>query len=558
MTKQKLIKIWNNRLKPTKAFWKEAHSEFPVYIWQNKEQKIVSSTRKVSKRLINNIRLTKNTTFRKVNQDSFIYVKGTKKRIELQEWDVIQTTPDGKEKFTHELRNLIVLEKGQKPLHLNKPYPESKHVETGLRTKAIFDSAMSAYIINDFVAELKRSFLSDLFVDNQFEEAIKDQCFRYYARDYEIIENIVKYHDRLNHLAKLGAYNAMKALISSSQYSNINKGKLTDKFIRDNVEFLKENPSISQIGDVLTSKTLAAKIGVAAYKISNMFRNKIIIPEDFAESNLKYIDFNKIGKEVLKQNNLRNILDNCYKYAMEIEFCQKIGAFRMADYLVSGPLNYYHNLTIDREFLKANKQVLKNNPSIDYFLNRSRIEEFAKELRIKTGRLSNYLIKHNVSIQAFESYVDNIKYLKWDINKKTLFPDKFKINAEDAELAVELDKETQENQSLKLEFDKAVDDFKQYELTFKNFVFTIPHKPQDLIEEGVKLNNCLKSYRSKFAKEQTVIVFVRTVDAPNKSLFALEVNPKTNNIVQFRAKNNALPSDEANEIVKEYVEQVAA
>lgn len=80
---------------------------------------------------------------------------------------------------------------------------------------------------------------------------------------------------------------------------------------------------------------------------------------------------------------------------------------------------------------------------------------------------------------------------------------------------------------------------KEYECSYKNYIFIYPNSTQDIKDEAVMQNNCVASYIDKVIDGQCHIMFLRNKNAPEKSLVTLEI--RENKIVQaFRHFNDPI------------------
>ncbi len=86
---------------------------------------------------------------------------------------------------------------------------------------------------------------------------------------------------------------------------------------------------------------------------------------------------------------------------------------------------------------------------------------------------------------------------------------------------------------------------------------TAPNLAYDIVKEGEKQNICVgrkgMGYIEKMAENQTVILFVRRCDAPNKPYFTVEVSG--NSIVQVRGKANCAAKDDVKSLLTEYAKK---
>ena len=72
-------------------------------------------------------------------------------------------------------------------------------------------------------------------------------------------------------------------------------------------------------------------------------------------------------------------------------------------------------------------------------------------------------------------------------------------------------------------------------LTFSygNYVVVLPKNIQDLVTEGNEMHHCVGSYRDRVANGDTLIVFIRHKDTPNKCYITAEIAPTTGRILQY-------------------------
>ena len=77
---------------------------------------------------------------------------------------------------------------------------------------------------------------------------------------------------------------------------------------------------------------------------------------------------------------------------------------------------------------------------------------------------------------------------------------------------------------------------KEYECSYKNYVFLYPKCTQDIKDEAVQQNNCVASYIDRVIDGYCDILFLRKKDSPDKSLVTIEV--VNNKIVQARRRFN--------------------
>ena len=78
------------------------------------------------------------------------------------------------------------------------------------------------------------------------------------------------------------------------------------------------------------------------------------------------------------------------------------------------------------------------------------------------------------------------------------------------------------------------------------FICIIAKSPADLIREGELMHHCVgrMHYDERFAKEQSLIFFIRAKDKPEKPLVTLEYSLQTHRVLQCYASHNQKPSED--------------
>lgn len=79
----------------------------------------------------------------------------------------------------------------------------------------------------------------------------------------------------------------------------------------------------------------------------------------------------------------------------------------------------------------------------------------------------------------------------------------------------------------------------------------VPKDPKEIVEEGNNLNHCVGNYVYRIAEGETTIVFLRTLDEPNVSMYTLEVNDQ-NEVIQAKKNFNEDVSSDVWDIIKEF------
>ena len=76
----------------------------------------------------------------------------------------------------------------------------------------------------------------------------------------------------------------------------------------------------------------------------------------------------------------------------------------------------------------------------------------------------------------------------------------------------------------------------------KKFMFVVPKSAEDLKREGQTLHHCVATYADRVARKETMIIFVRRVEAPEEPFFTMEW--RDNRVIQCRGSHNCgMPQD---------------
>lgn len=177
-------------------------------------------------------------------------------------------------------------------------------------------------------------------------------------------------------------------------------------------------------------------------------------------------------------------------------------------------------------------------------------QQFAPEDEAALKRVDYY--KMNTLITDYHDYLCMCKELQYDLkNSFILFPRELKA-AHDSVAKTLKDKRTAEQE-------KAIADSfdewqKRYQYQSKELMMIPPHSAKEIVDEGVALHHCVRHYVKKVAKKESVILFVRSVDEPDKSLCTVEV--KDGQVTQARGFDNAEPPAQITAFIEQWKQRV--
>lgn len=88
----------------------------------------------------------------------------------------------------------------------------------------------------------------------------------------------------------------------------------------------------------------------------------------------------------------------------------------------------------------------------------------------------------------------------------------------------------------------------------KKLMLVIPQSAEEIRAEGRALHHCVGTYVERVAQGETMILFIRRTDNPEKSFFTMEY--RNGRVIQCRGKNNCSPTKEVQTFVKAFEEKM--
>ena len=177
-------------------------------------------------------------------------------------------------------------------------------------------------------------------------------------------------------------------------------------------------------------------------------------------------------------------------------------------------------------------------------------QQFAPEDEAALKRVDYY--KMNTLITDYHDYLCMCKELQYDVkNSFILFPRELKA-AHDSVAKTLKDKRTAEHEkAIAGSFDEWQ---KRYQYQSKELMMIPPHSAKEIVDEGVALHHCVRLYVKNVAEKKSVILFVRSVDEPDKSLCTVEV--KDGQVTQARGFDNEEPPAQITAFIEQWKQRV--
>lgn len=107
-------------------------------------------------------------------------------------------------------------------------------------------------------------------------------------------------------------------------------------------------------------------------------------------------------------------------------------------------------------------------------------------------------------------------------------------------------KDTEERKALYEKFSAVASKYLELEYDKKSvYIAIIAQKPSDLIREGEELHHCVgrMGYDQKFAREESLIFFIRTKEEPEKPLVTVDYSLKNKKVLQCYGDHDSRPNE---------------
>ena len=338
----------------------------------------------------------------------------------------------------------------------------------------------------------------------------------------------------------------------------------------------------------------------SVYKTKSGYRGQIVVGIDDDGKPIRRSVTGKTAKEVNEKLTMikNSIITGTYIAPNRITLCE------LARLMIEDDLNmnyikettYYRNIETlkriekDKQFRKwiiQNKKILLNEyGDYPYFSTTTVLDAYKQNFDLlttfhfelkKKELMNDYNFKHfsdlipnkeipkfmeyiktqGISCALYDDYVSACKFLNLDMSlPKNKYPHDFmrwhdiRINEKHSKEA-ELDKE--KRKQLYKQFSEVANKYLTLQRDKKDkYIMLIAKSPAELINEGEKLHHCVgrMGYDQKFAKEESLIFFIRTKEEPETPLATLEYSLENHKILQCYADHDRKPSDEILNYVK--------
>ena len=133
---------------------------------------------------------------------------------------------------------------------------------------------------------------------------------------------------------------------------------------------------------------------------------------------------------------------------------------------------------------------------------------------------------------------------------KDKYPDNLKSHHDRLSVKEGIVKNLQEIKNIR----KIGEDNANLECKINGNAFIVPKTTEEMVDEAIQQNNCLRSYIPRMAEGGCIIVFMRKAKEPEKSWITIELSP-TLEVVQIKGRNNKEASPEALLTINKWAKQ---
>ncbi len=167
-----------------------------------------------------------------------------------------------------------------------------------------------------------------------------------------------------------------------------------------------------------------------------------------------------------------------------------------------------------------------------------------------------YIRSQNTNPYSYRDYLHACNYLGLDMSiDKNRYPHDFKrwhdIRIDEYNTAKSM-KDAEERKALYDKFAAVANKYLGLEYDKKSvYIAIIAQKPSDLVYEGKLLHHCVgrMGYDQKFAREESLIFFIRTKKQPDVPFVTIEYSPKQKRVLQCYGDHDSKPDDGVMEFV---------
>ena len=251
---------------------------------------------------------------------------------------------------------------------------------------------------------------------------------------------------------------------------------------------------------------------------------------------------------------------NLYKGVDVLKYLRFYEKYPQIEYLMKAGLDgYAYNVDVIKASFRTGRplaelqNIRKNQQALKKAVGISELRTFFKN---DLEKFVTYLATQKTSVYSYNDYFRACNYLGLNMTEdKNRYPHDFKrwhdIRIDEYNTAKAM-KDAEERKALYEKFAAVASKYLGLEYDKKSvYMAIIAQNPSDLIREGELLHHCVgrMGYDQKFAREESLIFFIRTKEQPDVPFVTIEYSPKQKRVLQCYGDNDTKPDDGVIEFV---------
>lgn len=239
------------------------------------------------------------------------------------------------------------------------------------------------------------------------------------------------------------------------------------------------------------------------------------------------------------------------KIGKDKNFCKWLIANREA--LINNP--YYITVILRAYRTGKDLDCLQAYAEAKIIFGRGGLEHLQKAFKNDLNQLIDYVSIQKTGVTTYNDYFMACNYLGLDMSiPKNRYPRNFKYWHDmriDQYHTAKAMKDAEERKELYTKFATVAEKYLDLQRSEETFIVVIARSPQDLIREGYILHHCVgrMNYDQKFAREESLIFFVRNANEPDVPFVTVEYSLQSKRILQCYGDNDHRPTDDVLEFV---------
>lgn len=176
------------------------------------------------------------------------------------------------------------------------------------------------------------------------------------------------------------------------------------------------------------------------------------------------------------------------------------------------------------------------------------------EIRIASTKTPEYIRYYSMAnlLADYRDYLRMCKEMQYDVESSfILFPRNLKSAHDHVVEALDVKRTAEQEKAIADSFEEWQ---RLYQYKGKDLMVIPPHSSKELIDEGTALRHCVGRYVKRVAQRECVILFVRKVAEPDKSICTIEV--RDGQVTQARGFDNEEPPAQITAFIEQWKQRV--